>query len=63
MGSTLGLFSKRACKEHVELVDYAKMKAAGSRAGLRLVSYGRFLLGANQLFVLGSSNDIGEDRL
>lgn len=51
VGSILGLFSKHAYEEHVNLLDYAKMKAAGSRAGLRLVSYERFLLGANQLSV------------
>ena len=62
VGSTLGLFSKYACKEHVELLDYAKMRAFWQSSRLRLVSYGRFLLRANQLFVLGSSNDIGEDR-
>jgi 2-polyprenyl-3-methyl-5-hydroxy-6-metoxy-1,4-benzoquinol methylase len=51
VGSNLGLFSKHAYEEHIQLLDYAKMKAAGSSAGLELVFYQRFLLGANQLAV------------
>lgn len=50
-GSKLSLFSKHAYKEHKSLLDYTKTKAAANSAGLRMVVYQRFLLGANQLFV------------
>lgn len=56
IGATLGLFSKHANEEHEDLLDYSKLKATGIQAGLKLVSYRRFLLGANQLAVFKKGN-------
>jgi len=51
IGATLGLFSKHASDEHEDLLGYARLKATGEAAGLSLVTYKRFLFGANQLAV------------
>ncbi len=51
LGASVGLFSKHANEEHEELLDRIKLESAGVETGLRLVSYRRFLLGANQLAV------------
>jgi SAM-dependent methyltransferase len=51
LGAAVGIFSKCASDEHEELLDHAKLKSAGDQAGLTLVSYSRFLFGANQLAV------------
>jgi len=48
-GASLGLFSKHADEEHEELLDRDRLEAAGLKAGLCLVAYRRFLVGANQL--------------
>lgn len=50
VGAKVGLFSGHASDEHEELLDKAKLRAAGEPA-LELVGYRRFLLGANQLAV------------
>lgn len=50
-GAAIGLFSKHASEEHEELLNRARMEKAGRLAGLKLVSYRRFLLGANQIAV------------
>ena len=50
-GATIGLFSKRANEEHEELLNHAKLNLTGTKLGLRLISYKRFLFGANQLAV------------
>lgn len=50
-GATIALFSKHANKEHKDLLDRATLVAAGNQAGLKLVSYQRFLFGANQIVV------------
>lgn len=51
VGAVIGLFSKHANEEHEDLLDRAKLQEACSCAGLKLVLYRRFLLGANQLAV------------
>lgn len=52
-GARLGLFSKEAREEHERLYDAASMRALAERSGLLVREERRFLLGANQLFVLG----------
>lgn len=51
VGSAIGLFSKHANEEHEELLDRSKLEKVGRKAGLQLVTYQRFLLGANQIAV------------
>jgi 2-polyprenyl-3-methyl-5-hydroxy-6-metoxy-1,4-benzoquinol methylase len=51
-GARIGLFSHAAHDEHEELIDRARMTGFLAGTGLRLAVYRRFLLGANQLFVL-----------
>lgn len=50
-GAAIGLFSKHANEEHEDLLDHTKLEIAGHQAGLKLVSYRRFLFGANQIAV------------
>lgn len=50
-GAYLGLFSRHASDEHEELLDHAALASLGSQAGLELLEYRRFMLGANQLAV------------
>lgn len=50
-GAAMGLFSKHAGEEHKDLLDRAKLEQAGRQAGLALMSYSRFLLGANQIAI------------
>jgi SAM-dependent methyltransferase len=56
LGASLGFFSKHANEEHEELLDKAKLDTVGRLAGLRMVRYRRFLLGANQLAVYMRGN-------
>ena len=51
-GSGLGLFSAEAANEHERLIDHASMTILAREAGLGVSVYRRFLMGANQLFVL-----------
>lgn len=51
VGASAGLFSQHANEEHEDLLSYEKLDIAGNQAGLRLVSYRRFLFGANQIAV------------
>jgi SAM-dependent methyltransferase len=51
LGASIGLFSKHANEEHEDLLDRAKLEIAGNQAGLKLVTYHRFLFGANQIAV------------
>jgi SAM-dependent methyltransferase len=51
VGAALVLFSKHANEEHEDLLDRAKLEMAGAKAGLKLVTYRRFLFGANQIAV------------
>ena len=62
-GAALGLFSQHANDEHEELLDRAKLKSVGLSAGLRLVSYRRFLFGANQLAVFAPGESVAAGRL
>jgi SAM-dependent methyltransferase len=50
-GAALGLLSSHAHEEHEDLLSRKDLESAGRSAGLRLVSYRRFLLGLNQLAV------------
>ncbi len=51
-GTKLGLFSKHANEEHETLVDFERMTTIAEECDLCVSIYKRFLLGANQLFVL-----------
>ena len=51
MGAALGLLSPHADEEHETLLSRGALEAAGKRAGLKVVTYRRFLLGLNQLVV------------
>ncbi len=51
-GAKAGLFSHAAHDEHEELINKARMADLLAGTGMRLQVYRRFLLGANQLFVL-----------
>lgn len=51
LGAEIGIFSKHASEEHEDLLDKARLEAAGAQAGLKLDLYARFLFGANQLAV------------
>lgn len=48
-GAAVGLFSRHANEEHEDLLDRHKLRAAGAAAGLTMLSYKRFLFGANQI--------------
>lgn len=52
-GARVGLFSMHANEEHEQLLDRKLLTNVGIIAGLRLIEYRRFLLGANQLAVYG----------
>lgn len=49
-GAKIGLFSRAANEEHEQLLSREVLVRVGEVAGLKLISYQRFLLGANQLF-------------
>jgi SAM-dependent methyltransferase len=51
-GARLGLLSRHADEGHETLLDRAGLERAAEAAGLAVASYGRFLLGLNQLAVL-----------
>jgi SAM-dependent methyltransferase len=51
VGAAVGLFSKHANEEHEDLLDSSKLEMVGIQAGLQLVTYRRFLFGANQIAV------------
>lgn len=51
LGAAIGLLSRHANEEHEDFLDRSKLETAGKQAGLRLVFYSRFLLGANQIAV------------
>jgi hypothetical protein len=52
LGARLGLFSQEAHEDHEHLIDAAGIAELAGRMSLRVVKAKRFLLGANQLFVL-----------
>jgi len=51
VGAAIGLFSKHASEEHQSLLGLDELKRLGRELGLRICTYRRFLLGANQLVV------------
>jgi 2-polyprenyl-3-methyl-5-hydroxy-6-metoxy-1,4-benzoquinol methylase len=51
-GARLGLFDRHSLDEHDDLLDRARIQELAAGAGLEVERYRRFLLGANQLFVL-----------
>jgi hypothetical protein len=53
VGARLGLFDRHSLDEHEELLDHARIRQLAEGAGLEVERSRRFLLGANQLFVLG----------
>ncbi|MBN1513149.1 MAG: methyltransferase domain-containing protein, partial [Phycisphaerae bacterium] len=52
LGAAVGLFSREAAEEHHALLDEPALRELATNAGLDLIHSRRFLLGANQLFVL-----------
>lgn len=52
-GAAVRLFSREADEEHETLLNRRTMTAHAQAAGLQLLHFHRFLLGANQLFILG----------
>lgn len=52
LGARVGLFSRHASEEHEQLLDRTRLESLAEKAGLNLVHYRRFLLGANQLAVM-----------
>lgn len=53
-GARLHIFSPAAHEDHEDLISLARMAELAASLKLRLVAAERFLLGANQLFVLQS---------
>lgn len=51
LGAAIGLFSKHANEEHEDLLGLTELEIIGNQAGLKLVSYSRFLFGLNQIAV------------
>lgn len=51
-GASVGIFSRHASKNHKQLIDFNRMYTFASKTGLRIILYEKFLLGANQLFIL-----------
>jgi 2-polyprenyl-3-methyl-5-hydroxy-6-metoxy-1,4-benzoquinol methylase len=52
IGTSIGLFSREARKEHQKLLGYDQLKQLAAKCSLDITLYRRFLLGANQLFIL-----------
>ncbi|HEX8253096.1 MAG TPA: class I SAM-dependent methyltransferase [Thermoanaerobaculia bacterium] len=52
LGSKLGLLSRHADEEHEKLWSFTEIEEIARRTGWRMIRRKRFLLGANQLFVL-----------
>jgi SAM-dependent methyltransferase len=55
LGAKLGIFDHAAEQEHEQLFDRRSLAGIARAAGLDVTTYRRFLLGANQLFVLSPS--------
>lgn len=53
-GAKLHLFSPEAHEDHEDLIDQSRMRELLADTDLTLAGYRRFLLGANQLFLLRS---------
>lgn len=54
-GARVGLFSQHAHDDHEDLLDLPAMRTLAAGAGLAVQKYQRFMLGANQLFVLSAA--------
>lgn len=52
VGAWIGLFSREAAQEHETFLSRDSLEDASRRAGLRVVTYRRFLYGINQLALL-----------
>ena len=52
VGAKVGFFSNHAHDDHEDLIDKLRMIELAAPSGLVVAEYRRFLLGANQLFVL-----------
>lgn len=52
VGARVGAFSREAHEEHETLLDRPRMEALARASGLAIERFERFLMGANQLFVL-----------
>lgn len=53
LGGRVGLFARESHEEHQSLMNRRQIAEVADSAGLSLVDFKRFLLGANQLAVLG----------
>lgn len=58
-GAALGIFSHAASEEHESFLGHDRLRALAKACGFHLVRYRRFLLGANQLVVLGRELPVG----
>jgi 2-polyprenyl-3-methyl-5-hydroxy-6-metoxy-1,4-benzoquinol methylase len=54
-GAAIGLFSREGAKEHRGLIDRQRMTELTEASGFRIRHFQRFLLGCNQLFILGNN--------
>ena len=52
-GASIGLFSRQANEEHERLLGRSDFEDMARECGLGIAQYGRFLLGVNQLCILG----------
>jgi 2-polyprenyl-3-methyl-5-hydroxy-6-metoxy-1,4-benzoquinol methylase len=57
VGAKVGLFDRHSLEEHDDLLDLPRVRELAAAAGMELERYRRFLLGANQLFVLRPTQD------
>lgn len=55
IGASIGLFSRHANEEHESLLGKKALASFGSRAGLNMSHYSRFLLFANQLAIFSAA--------
>jgi 2-polyprenyl-3-methyl-5-hydroxy-6-metoxy-1,4-benzoquinol methylase len=62
LGARIGLFSREASEEHKTFVDRSGLSEWADSAGLDVQRAERFLLGANQLFVLGRVQRVSGDN-
>lgn len=54
LGARIGLFSALANEQHEKLIDLSLINGIAAQADFYISKYERFLLGANQLFILKS---------
>lgn len=55
LGSRIGIFARESHDEHQSLMNRKQLSDAGDRSGFRMITFRRFLFGANQLAVFESS--------